>query len=141
MEKVNQRLSESTTAMLLFDLTMSYVMAMRNTPMKWKVRQAFDAFDKAGVELWDRLIDQLKKDGREHKFDDLNAQLNQLFREFLECNDPDTMLALMHAFNRGDVEIKPDSPAQPQPGEVIITRQLKPHNQRHLHYQQTAETL
>mgnify|MGYP001765999413 CR=1 FL=1 len=133
MEKVNQRLSESTTAMLLFDLTMSYVMAMRDTPMKWKVRQAFDAFDKAGLELWNRLIDQLRKDGREHKFDDLNAQLNQLFREFLECNDPDTMLALMHAFNRGEVQVTNDTQPEAPADEMIINRQIVEHQQRHLH--------
>lgn len=133
MEAIKNRLSESTTAMLLFDLTMSYVMAMRDTPMKWKVRQAFEAFNETGTTLWTAMINQLQKDGRESNFDDYNAYLNELFRQFLETSDPDTLLALMHAFNRGEVEIKPDSPTQPQAGEVIINRQIVEHQQRHLH--------
>ena len=99
-------MSESTKVILLFDLTMSYVMAMKDTPMKWKVREIFNEFEKVGTALWDVVIKQLKKDGHEASFDAQIIEMNELFRLYTESTDRPTLLALMAAFNRGEVVVK-----------------------------------
>lgn len=116
--------------MLLFDLTMSYIMAIRDTPMKWKVKEIFKQFDQVGTDLWGVLIDRLKKDGQETNFDDYITQINEVLRQYLDSHDPVTLIAVMKAFNQNEVSVVPE---QTSDGEIIITRQLKPHNQRYLH--------
>lgn len=128
--KVREKVSQSVLVMLLFDLTMSYIMSIRDTPMKWKVKEVFQQFDQVGTELWSVLIDRLKKDGQETNFDDYILQLNEVLTQYLDSRDPITLIAIMKAFNQNEVNIVSDEPAT---GEMIITRQLKPHNQRHLH--------
>lgn len=128
--KVREKVSQSVLVMLLFDLTMSYIMAIRDTPMKWKVKEVFKQFDQVGTDLWGVLIDRLKKDGQETNFDDYITQINEVLRQYLDSRDPVTLIAMMKAFNQNEVSVVPE---QKSDGEIIITRQLKPHNQRHLH--------
>ena len=128
--KIREKISQSVLVMLLFDLTMSYIMAISDTPMKWKVKDVFKQFDQVGTALWDVLIDRLKKDGQETNFDEYVIQLDEVLRQYLDCRDPITLIALMKAFNQNEVSVVPE---QTSDGEIIITRQLKPHNQRYLH--------
>lgn len=128
---VKDKLSNSALTMLLFDMTMSYVMSIRDTPMKWKVRQIFNEFNEVGTNLWTTMINQLKKDNKEHSFDLYNEQLNEVIRHYLNSTDPVTLIAMMDAFNKGEIEIKSDHPTDPN--EMIIHRQIVEHQRRSLH--------
>lgn len=117
--KVREKVSQSVLVMLLFDLTMSYIMAIRDTPMKWKVKEIFKQFDQVGTDLWGVLIDRLKKDGQETNFDDYITQINEVLRQYLDSHDPVTLIAVMKEFNQNEVSVVPE---QTSDGEIIITR-------------------
>lgn len=86
--KLKEKISPSILVMMLFDLTMSYIMSIRDTKMKWKVKEVFKQFDQVGTSLWGVLIDRLKKDGQESNFDEYILQLNEVINQFLDTRDP-----------------------------------------------------
>jgi hypothetical protein len=102
---LQQQLSESMIAMLLFDLNMSYVMAMKNQRMKQTIKQTFNIYEKQGKSLWNLLIKDLKKNGQEAIFDDFIIELDTLLRLYLQATDRHKLLALMDAFNKGEVSV------------------------------------
>ena len=128
--KLKEKISPSILVMMLFDLTMSYIMSIRDTKMKWKVKEVFKQFDQVGTSLWGVLIDRLKKDGQESNFDEYILQLNEVINQFLDTRDPVTLIAMMKAFNQNEISIVPD---EPPTNEIIITRQLVEEQKRHLH--------
>lgn len=128
--KLKEKISPSILVMMLFDLTMSYIMSIRDTKMKWKVKEVFKQFDQVGTSLWGVLIDRLKKDGQESNFDEYILQLNEVINQFLDTRDPVTLIAMMKAFNQNEINIVPD---EPPTNEIIITRQLVEEQKRHLH--------
>ena len=128
--KLKEKISPSILVMMLFDLTMSYIMSIRDTKMKWKVKEVFKQFDQVGTSLWGVLIDRLKKDGQESNFDEYILQLNEVINQFLDTRDPVTLIAMMKAFNQNEINIVQD---EPHTNEIIITRQLVEEQKRHLH--------
>lgn len=104
--QLKKRLATSTTALVLFDLTMSYVMAMKDVKMRHMLKHTFNSWEKEGKMLWKLTIKELKNQGHEDAFDDIVIQLNDVFNAFLEAENPQIMLELMQAYNRGEIKVQ-----------------------------------
>ena len=128
---LREKLSESFRAMILFDLTQSYVMAMVDRPMKMRVKETFKTWFAEGNKLWKFSIDRLKQDGYEYHFDEYIQYFDQAFQLMLDAKDPEMMLAMMKALNENNVLVVDET--ENTTNEMVITRQLVEEQQRHLH--------
>ena len=105
--KVKDNLSETMLTIILFDLTMSYVMSIKDTPKRHMMKQTFNHWEKIGRHLWTIVINQLRTAGMEEIFDNHVINISEVIRYYLESENPVELIALMKAHNEGDVEIKP----------------------------------
>jgi hypothetical protein len=109
-------ISETNKVMLLFDLTMSYVQSIVDIPRRHMMKKLFNDFNKEGQMLWRYTIKELKKSGQEENFDEHICHINEIFRIYFECDNPQLLITLMHSFNKGDVKIiGGDKSADPAP--------------------------
>ena len=106
---MKDQLSQTNVALLLFDLTMSYVQAILEEPRRHRIRQTFNDWNKSGQFLWKETIKELRHAGMEAAFDEHIAYLNEVLRQYLETTDPATLIALMKSFNQGEVTVTSDS--------------------------------
>ena len=101
-------MQSSTKVLLLFDLTMSYVMEAKDEKLKFKLKQLFNDWEKSGRRLWKLFIKMMQNDGTELEFDNMVIEVNEVFRQYFESNDRHTLIALMKSFNQGNVTILPE---------------------------------
>lgn len=111
MNKVKDRISQTNLVFLLFDLCMSYTMAIKSIQRRHMLKQYLKNFENAGKLAWKGIIKQLKADKQEAAFDDWVIELDEVLRQYLESSNPREMIALMKAYNDGAVKIVKDKPS------------------------------
>ncbi len=112
-KKVKERLSPTNLVFLLFDLCMSYTMTIKDIKRRHMVKKYLVNFENSGKLAWKGIIKQLIADNQEAAFDEWVIELDNVLSQYLECSNPNEMISLMQAYNKGLVQVT-DPEAQPK---------------------------